>query len=707
VSNLSQRSARQRLVHPSWRAYVLAYVLWFLTFLLGLIIAFFVRDLSQMAMLFTPWDRYLVHLVNQASVVVLVVLLVMLVVFTEAYYRNGALQRELCTRFARVLGVLALILATAQILRFALEAAVGAVNLNTILILAIALWMYGGMRVMMRRHPYSNGAQAASSQRIYSGLFIAATLTAGLTLIVLPIKHPVNPYDEGLALVNGMRIAEGAIPFRDYWTIYPPGQSYVLAVLFHVFEQNVLVARVYDTVVRIALALVIYLIAAELLHSWQWALVPFMAAATLLAAATFYGYAVFPALLFDFSALALIFQYIRVKRRHWLIGAGALIGTAAFFRLDLGFYAAASAGALLLLFGFFSSVDESGWNRRVQRTLLDMLTVAAPAILILGSIYGFLASKAGLALLVDHLLIFPATAFRAVRWLPYPPLLPDWSIWVRNGSIDPGLYRFLGDYLRFYLPLLTFVLSGICLLWFSLRGPHGKSRLSSRDFMAAALIVLGVGLFAQALSRYDEIHVLPSSLCVVLLIGWLARTLLSVPRRNFAVVPVALLLIIAVPLYFLSPYTRLAEIVRYFPPHRCYSDNPRAGCVMTLPGQDEVVQILDREDPQRGPIFSGLLRHDNVFVNDVSIYFLAGRNSATRYHELHPGVTTTRAVQQEMVTELDANRPAWLVLVTWENPNEPNASRFSSGVRLLDEYIRDHYRREFKVGMYEMWRRQS
>lgn len=100
---------------------------------------------------------------------------------------------------------------------------------------------------------------------------------------------------------------------------------------------------------------------------------------------------------------------------------------------------------------------------------------------------------------------------------------------------------------------------------------------------------------------------------------------------------------------------------------------------MTLSGQDEVVQILDREDRQRRPIFSGLLRHDNVFVNDVSIYFLAGRGSATRYQELHLGVTTTRAVQQEMVAEFDANRPERLVLATWENPNEPNASRFSSG----------------------------
>jgi hypothetical protein len=57
-----------------------------------------------------------------------------------------------------------------------------------------------------------------------------------------------------------------------------------------------------------------------------------------------------------------------------------------------------------------------------------------------------------------------------------------------------------------------------------------------------------------------------------------------------------------------------------------------------------------------------------------------------------------------MVAQLQAQAPEWLVFITWGNPNEPNASRFSSGVTLLDDYIREHYSREHTVGMYEMWR---
>ncbi len=120
-------------------------------------------------------------------------------------------------------------------------------------------------------------------------------------------------------------------------------------------------------------------------------------------------------------------------------------------------------------------------------------------------------------------------------------------------------------------------------------------------------------------------------------------------------------------------------------------------------GQDDVVQILEHQAPEGEPLFAGLLRHDNVFANDVSIYFLAGRPIATCYDELHPGVTTTQAVQEEMVGELQAVNPERLVFITWGNPSEPNASRYSSGITLLDDYIRTHYRREQTAGMYELW----
>ena len=166
------------------------------------------------------------------------------------------------------------------------------------------------------------------------------------------------------------------------------------------------------------------------------------------------------------------------------------------------------------------------------------------------------------------------------------------------------------------------------------------------------------------------------------------------------------MLLVPFTLYFVSPYIGLSNIVRHFTPLGCYSTVLRAGCVPLLPGQEDAVNILDHQSPERGPLFAGLPRHDNVFANDVSIYFLAGRPIATRYHELHPGVTTTQVVQEEMVAELTAQAPGWLVFITWGNPSEPNASRFNSGVTLLDDYIRDLYKREHTVGMYELWRRQ-
>ena len=150
----------------------------------------------------------------------------------------------------------------------------------------------------------------------------AAILVGGAVLIALPIKYPINVYDEGLALVGGMRVLHGDVPMRDFWAIYPPGQAYVLAALFGAFGENVMVERVYDTLVRILLALTIYLVAARLLRSWRWALAPYLVAAVLLAAATFYGYAVYPALLFSFGALLLGFRYLDTGKRGWLAGAG-------------------------------------------------------------------------------------------------------------------------------------------------------------------------------------------------------------------------------------------------------------------------------------------------------------------------------------------------------------------------------------------------
>ena len=180
----------------------------------------------------------------------------------------------------------------------------------------------------------------------------AAVLLGGAVLITLPIKVPINVYDEGLALVGGMRVLHGDVPMRDFWAIYPPGQAYMLAALFGVFGENVMVERVYDTLVRILLALTIYLVARGVAVVALGAR-PLPGGSGPSAAATFYGYAVYPALLFSFGALLLSFRYLDAGKRGWLAACRRLLGVTAFFRIDLGFYAAAAIGSCCCCHGCF------------------------------------------------------------------------------------------------------------------------------------------------------------------------------------------------------------------------------------------------------------------------------------------------------------------------------------------------------------------
>jgi len=91
-------------------------------------------------------------------------------------------------------------------------------------------------------------------------------------------------------------------------------------------------------------------------------------------------------------------------------------------------------------------------------------------------------------------------------------------------------------------------------------------------------------------------------------------------------------------------------------------------------------------------IFVGLTRHDKVFANDVSSYFIAKRLPATKWHHFDPGIQTSSEVQSQMINDFDQNKPRYIWLEsTFNDVNEPNDSAKSSGIRILDEYINVRY----------------
>jgi hypothetical protein len=133
---------------------------------------------------------------------------------------------------------------------------------------------------------------------------------------------------------------------------------------------------------------------------------------------------------------------------------------------------------------------------------------------------------------------------------------------------------------------------------------------------------------------------------------------------------------------------------------------PAAGLFRTRPElADAARYVLETTEPGER-ILSATGRHDKVFINDISFYFLVQRLPGTRWHQYDPGVQTTAEVQGQMIRELEANAVSVVVRdTTWDEITEPNKSAESSGVTLLDDYLDRNYRKVRDYGRITVYRR--
>jgi hypothetical protein len=116
---------------------------------------------------------------------------------------------------------------------------------------------------------------------------------------------------------------------------------------------------------------------------------------------------------------------------------------------------------------------------------------------------------------------------------------------------------------------------------------------------------------------------------------------------------------------------------------------------------EEIVSILEKK-AGAGAIYVGVENHDRMSINEPAIYFLMGGRFGTRYHELHPGVVTTRQVQEEIIQNLVTNQVKTVVLSKGFR-EEPNDSQFDHRVDLLDRYIENSYVLVANLSKYSLW----
>lgn len=535
--------------------------------------------------------------------------------------------------------------------------------------------------------------------RLRNWPFWSLLLVSTLFFLSLVPTLALGIYDEGLAVYGAQRVLDGEVPYRDFWTLYSPGQFYALAWIFQVFGPSILAERIYSALVQVSIVMVAYSLAAKLVAG-KWALLPGFLVTLSLPALT-YSYPVAPALLLALLSCRWLAAFFEGKTRVYLVLAGMGTGLVTVFRHDLGVYAFAAETAALAAFAVTrnptSNAPPSG---RWLPTLATLSIFGAGLAVVLAPVAILLLRHVSRTDLYADLIQFPLTVYPAVRSLPFPEIVPDFGFLLG----DPrSLAEYLIDWrlwVWFYFPLGVFFLTSLVLAGKVVRGQTWESR----DWLVLLLVLLGLAFFNHSRIRADPPHLVATIVPAVILFGWALVGWLKTHSLNLWLDVVLLggpTLLLA---FFLSGSFLLWFLLNPRPISEAAAlALPRARGILAVreheDALEEAIAYLQGQTAPTERIFVGNLRHDQLCLNDIMFYFLCERHCATRYHELHPGLANTLAVQREMIDDLKRQRVRFVVLARTERM-EPNRSSRSSGITELDVYIHQHYRLMRRFGPY-------
>ncbi len=513
-------------------------------------------------------------------------------------------------------------------------------------------------------------------------------LLLSLFYLLIGLNVGLRVYGDGLSLYAAMRILDGDIPYRDFWTLYTPGEFYLLAGLFKVVPPSILAARLLSTLINLALAGMIYLVLRTSV-SRTLSLAGLILSVIWIGSLRYCTYPVFPSLLCVFSAEYLLVTDTVRRRGIGLFLAGLLVGMATLFRHDLGFYAwAVGVGAL---FFFSRSMAPARTIRESLRPpALFSVGVAAAVMPVLC----YLLVKVPAHILWQDLVVFPLTVFPEVRALPYPA---------------PGLRT-----AAFYFPILILVAAVFVAV------SRGRSEPEARDPLRFRALVLFTSLailfLNQARVRSDMAHLVPVLLSSVvpfcLVTDGVIRGLMDRGRsRRPFYTGLTILIMLATVVSVAEPIGLRWRLLRNYmlseDTHTFRLDRARGVVVPSVSsGYEELVEYIQSSVPEGERIYVGPVRHDRVTICDLMFYFLSNRHSATGYHEIHPGLTTTGEVQRRMAQEIEEAGVRFIVRVD-EFHEDSEMSDTETGAGILDLYIGENFCPVRMFRGYTVWKRKT
>lgn len=524
-----------------------------------------------------------------------------------------------------------------------------------------------------------------------------------LTLLLASTSHPtLELYDDGIIVSGADAILHGKLPYRDFWTMYAPGQFYLTALLFHIFAPQLYIARLVGVLSKVAIITLGYI---SVKHCTQahGKLLPAACAVVLTLTLAYMGNETFPA--FPATALAMLALMLMERglveyRLKMLFIAGLSTALAACMRHDMGFYT-----ALALSFGtmFISRVQPQprSWpeiSRALGAYWGGILSIGIP-------VAAFFLYHVPLHDLYENLIYIPSVIYPRVRRLPWPGVTEAQEIAAYMANVSEFPLRTLIWGMREFVVYVPFLVATPSLLisaqklYRSRQDGAGADATCSFILLASALSLL---MTLKGTVRPSPHHLAPAvalavpagllmirqALPTINIMGRLLTICLALASLPLTATCVAGYLFVSDGLFSPSDKDTFSE--------RClHPALLRLRCVMGYASRGRYAHAVDFIQQLTHPgdnIYVGAGRHDRIFASAVMLYFLADRPPATKWYELHPGVQTRTETQLHMIEELRRMQPGVVVLDTaWDRVSENNGSSQSSGVHFLDEWLGECY----------------
>jgi hypothetical protein len=519
-----------------------------------------------------------------------------------------------------------------------------------------------------------------------------------------------NMYDEGIVLTASMRVAAGQLPHRDFYAIYGPAQFYILAGLYRLFGESILVDRLLDLFFRALVVASVYTIASSYLRR---SIAVFTSLVTLAWLFGLYyataGIAVIPVSLFNLISTGLIIAvFTRTISVRRMFAAGVLAGIATLFRYDTG----------IALLGIHACVIAIGIRIRFKGKILNAFMSAfwpylpGFALVTLPPALYYL-SVAPLHPLIYDVILFPSKYYHHARNLPFPAIT---------------MKSF--DNIVVYLPIAVVGISLYAVVADCLRGRDYQASAQSdpkQQRLCGFLIAFGLLTFVMYFKGFVRIGVIQMYLAIIPTL--LLTAALFQLRFTFSR-PLRIFILFVVSLSILAPVCcSLREMRDMYKQQSsllesmwssvrgtrstirttwCSLGNAATRGICFLPEDDRIqtIEFIDSHTRPDQTLFLGVTRHDKIFANDNLTYFASQRLPATKWSEFDADLENRYDVQTQMLQDLEINTPPYIVLDSeFDTMNEPNDSSRSSGVTLLDEYLHKNYQYIQSFGRMAIWQR--